>query len=44
MYYSMYPVDTDVSDFTAVVYQAKIILPLVTTPEMGWYVRNMEEL
>ena len=44
MYYSLYPKDTDESDFTAVAYQAEIILPLVTTPEMGWYVCNMEEL
>ena len=44
MYYSIYPIDTDVSDFTAVAYQAKIILRLVTKPQMGWYARNMAEL
>ena len=44
MHYSMYPMDTDVSDFTAIVYQAEIILHLATKSKMGWYVRNMHEL
>ena len=44
MYYGLYSVDTDVSDFTAIVYSAKIILRLATKPEMGWYARNMSEL
>ena len=43
-YYGLYPVDTDVSDFTAVAYQAEIILRLATKPEMGWYALNMAEL
>lgn len=38
------PVDTDVSDFTAIAYQTKIILHLSTKPEMGWYARNMAKL
>ena len=36
--------ETDVSDFMAISYQAEIILHLVTKPEMGWYARNMYEL
>jgi len=44
MYYGLYPVDTDVSDFTADAYQVEIILRLATKPEMGWYARNMVEL
>ena len=44
MYYGMYPVDMDVSDFTAIAYQAEIILRLVAKPEIGWYARNMNEL
>ena len=44
MYYDLYPVDTDVSDFTAIAYQAEIILRLATKPEMGWYTRHMHEL
>ena len=44
MYYGLYPVDTDVSDFTADAYQAEIIIRLATKPEMGWYARNMAEL
>ena len=44
MYYGLYPVDTDVSDFTAIAYQAEIIIRLATKPEMGWYARNMHEL
>ena len=44
MYYCLYPVDSDVSDFTAVVYQVEIILRLATKPEMGWHARNMAEL
>ena len=43
MYYGLYPVDTDVSEFTAVAYQAEIILRLATKPKMGWYARNMAE-
>ena len=41
MYYDLYPIDTDVSNFTAVAYQAEIILHLATKPEMGWYARNI---
>ena len=41
MYYGIYPVDTDMSDFTTVTYYAEIILRLVSQPEMGWYARNM---
>ena len=44
MYYGLYPVDTDVSDFTTVTYNAEIIFRLATKPEMGWYARNMSEL
>ena len=44
MYYGLYQVDTKVSDFTAVAYQAEIILRLATKPKMGWYARNMAEL
>ena len=44
MYYGLCPVDTDVSDFTTVAYNAEIILRLATKPEMIWYVRNMSEL
>ena len=41
MYYGLYPVDTDASDFTAIAYQAEIILRLAIKPEMGWYARHM---
>ena len=44
MYYSLYPVNTDVFDFTAVAYQAESILRLSIKPEIGWYARNMAEL
>ena len=44
MFYGLYPVDTDVSDFTACAYNAEIILRLATKPEMGWYARNMRAL
>ena len=44
LYYGLYPVDTDVSDFIANAYQAELILRLATKPEMGWYARNMSEL
>ena len=44
MFYGLYPVDTDVSDFVATAYQAEQILRLATKPEMGWYARNMPEL
>jgi len=41
MYYGLYTVDTNVSDFKAVAYQAEIFLHLATKMEMGWYARNM---
>ena len=44
LYYGLYPVDTDVSEFIASAYQAELILRLSTKPEMGWYARNMSEL
>ena len=44
LYYGLCPVDTDVSDFIASVYQVELILRLATKPEMGWYARNMSEL
>ena len=44
MNYVLYPVDTDVSDFTAIVYQTEIILRLATKSEMDYYVRNMVKL
>ena len=44
MCYGLYPVDTDVSDFTVIAYQAEIILRLATKPEMRWYACNMHEL
>ena len=44
IYYGQYPVETDVSDFMAISYQAEIIIHLATKPEMGWYARNMYEL
>ena len=44
MFYGLYPVDTDVSDFTACTYDAEIILRMATKPETGWYARNMSEL
>ena len=44
MYYGLYPVDTDVSDFVATAYQAELIIRLATKPEMGWYARNMSEI
>ena len=44
MYYGLYPVDTDVSDFIAIAYQIEIILRLGTKSEMGRYARNMNEL
>ena len=44
MFYGLYPVDTDVSDFVATAYQTELILRLATKPEMGWYARNMPEL
>ena len=43
MYYNLYPVDMDVSNFTAVAYQAEVIQRLATKPEIGWYARNMTE-
>ena len=43
MYYSLYLVDTDVSVFTACPYNAEIIIHPATTPDMGWYTRNMSE-
>ena len=44
IYYGLYPVDIDISDFTAIAYQAEIIIRLATKPEMGWYACNMHEL
>ena len=44
MYYGLCPVDTDVSDFTTVAYNAEIILRLATKPVKGWYARSMSEL
>ena len=44
IYYGPYLVETDVSDFITVAYQAAIILRLSTNPRMGWYARNMSEL
>lgn len=44
MYYDLYLMDTDVSNFTTVSYQAEIILRLATKHDMGWYARNMVEL
>ena len=35
MYYGLYPLDTDVSDFVVTAYQAELILRLVTKPEIG---------
>lgn len=35
MYYDIYLVEMDVFDFTAVVYQAEIIMHLAINPEMG---------
>ena len=44
MYYGIYPVDTDVSNFTTIAYQDKTILRLAIKQEMSWYNRNMNEL
>lgn len=44
IYYGLYPVDNDVSDFIATAYQTEIILRMPTKPEMGWYARNISEL
>ena len=44
LYYGLYPVETDVSDFIASAYQAELILCLATKPETGRYARNMSEL
>ena len=44
LYYGIYPVDTDVSDFIASAYQAELLLRLAVRPEMGWYARHMSEL
>ena len=44
IFYGLYPVDTNVSDFTAWAYNADIILCLTIKPEMGWYARNMSDL
>lgn len=44
MYYGLYPVDTGLSDFTVIAYEAEIILRLTTKPEMGWYAQNMNEI
>lgn len=43
MYCTLYPVDTDVSDFITAAYQAEIILRLVAKSDIDWYVRNMSE-
>ena len=43
MYYGLYPVDTDLSDFTAITYNAEIILRLATKLEIEWHARNMSE-
>ena len=44
LYYGLYPVDMNVSDFIASAYQVELVLCLATKPEMGWYARNMSEL
>ena len=44
MYYGVYPVETDISDFTTVVYQVEIILQLINKPEVRWYTRNLTKL
>ena len=44
MYESLYPVDTDVSDFIVIAYQAEIIPRLSTMPELGLHARNISEL
>ena len=44
MFYELYPVDTNVSDFVATAYQAELILRLATKPEIGWYARKIPEL
>ena len=44
LYYDLYPVDTDVSDFTDIAYQAEIVLRLATKLETEWCARNMIEL
>ena len=44
MFYGLYPVDTDVPNSTAVIYQSEIILRLITNPKRGWYVCNIMEL
>ena len=44
IYYDLYPVDTDVSNFIVTAYQVEIILRLATKPEMGWYAHDMSEL
>lgn len=44
MYYDLYLVDTDVSDFAAVAYQAEIILHLSAKLEIRCNACNMTEL
>ena len=44
MHYGLHPVDTYVSDFTAVAYQVETFLRLAIKPEVIWYTRNMHEL
>ena len=41
MYYGIYPIDIDVSDFIASAYQVELLLRLAAQPEMGWYARHM---
>ena len=41
IYYGLYPMDKDISDFLATSYQAELILRLATKPETGWYARTM---
>ena len=42
MYYGLYNIDTYVSDFTAIAYQAEIIIRSTARPEMGWYACNIK--
>ena len=44
MYYVVYPVETDISDFTTVVYQVEIILRLINKLEVRFYTRNLTKL
>ena len=44
MLYGVYSVDTAVSDFTTIAFQAEIIIRLATKQEMGWYAHNMHVL